>query len=175
VDILEAMVAISRRLLANKNITILKIDGEHLPYPDGYFDLSFTSTVLQHITDEEMLSKIAGEICRVTGKEIYLFERVEKCIKGDELNLGRPVKYYQEIFGAHGYKLNRVRFLNVEISYWICGIIRKLFNSIRRREGEPVSKISEKLQELVLPLTSKLDGVFRANRDVGMLHFKKQG
>lgn len=174
VDISEVMVTISQELLSGQNIKIQKIDGEHIPYADQYFDLCFTSTVLQHITNENMLLKLAEEICRVTKRDIYLFERIERSIKGNALNLGRPVEYYKEVFETFGFKLYQANFLNIQVSYLLSGIIRKLFNKKNRKEGEPESKISKSLQKIILPLTSRLDQVIKTKRDLAMLHFKSK-
>jgi len=171
VDISENMVRVASKNLQNKGATITKIDGTHIPYPDRYFDIIITSTVLQHNTDEAMLKQLIAEICRVGGGEVNLFERIEKSIKGDELNLGRPVSYYASLFEAHGFKLKEVKFLNINCSYYVSGAIRKLFNSTRRKEGEPVSKLSYFLQWVSLPVTKVLDNVFKAERDLGHLRF----
>ena len=52
VDVSEKMIGLSRRVLRNKSVHIQKIDGSSLPFESSYFDLVFTSTVLQHNTDE---------------------------------------------------------------------------------------------------------------------------
>lgn len=173
VDVSGEMVLLSKQLLKDTGTIITKIDGEHIPFSNSYFDVTFTSTVLQHNTDEKMLRAIIGEICRVTKKDIYIFERIEKTIKGSELCLGRPVKYYQDLFGQQNFSLQSKRFLNVSISYFVSGAIRKLLNQKNRREGEPISGISRLAQKITLPVTSLLDVVFKSRRDVAMLHFKR--
>lgn len=173
VDISEVMISISQKLLSGKKITLQKIDGLHLPYADQYFHLTFTSTVLQHITDEAMLHQLIGEICRATSEDIYLFERIERTIKGNDLNLGRPVKYYKQVLGEFGFTLSSVKFLNIQVSYFVAGAIRKLFNVKGKKEGEPPSKISKLLQKISLPLTSQLDKIIKLPRELGVLHFKR--
>jgi len=172
-DVSGEMIKLSSRLLNNTNIKIEKIDGETLPFPSNYFDISFTSTVLQHNTDERMLKSIIKEICRVSGRDIYIFERIEKKITGNELNLGRPVSYYKEIFEQNSFKLIETEFLYIQISYLICGAIRKVFNSRKRKEGEPISRPAYYLQRIFLPITSILDPIFKEKRDLAMLHFKR--
>jgi len=174
VDISDEMIAISRKVLDDKDATIKKIDGRHISYPDQYFDLSFTSTVLQHNTDEKMLVDIIAEICRVTKKDIYIFEKIENKIKGTVLCLGRPIKYYESLFEKHEFRLKQVNFINIQVSFLVSGIIRKLFNSPRRKEGEEISKISHFLQKITLPITSYLDNIFKSRRELGMLHFAKR-
>ncbi|HEU4471280.1 MAG TPA: class I SAM-dependent methyltransferase [Flavisolibacter sp.] len=174
VDISDEMVAMSKKMLAGKNVQVAKIDGLHIPYPDRRFDICFTSTVLQHNTDEAMLAQLVKEICRVAKTEIYLFEKVEKKIKGTTLCMGRPVSFYESMLNQHGFELKETAFLNIEASFLFSGVIRKLFNKRGRKEGEPVSSVSRWLQNLGLPLTSVLDRLFPANRDLAMLRFSRK-
>lgn len=173
VDISDEMVSLSREILSGKKVVINKTDGQNLHYSNNYFDLSFTSTVLQHNTDELILLRIINEICRVTKTDIYIFERIEKRVRGTELCLGRPVNYYQSIFEKSDFELKETEFLNIQISYLISGGIRKLFNKRNRSEGEPISKISTFFQTMVLPLTSFFDYFFEVERELAMLHFRK--
>ncbi len=173
VDISSQMVKLAKQKLPSE-IDIIKINGTELPFTDGEFDLIFTATVLQHNTDETMLKQILGEICRVSGKEVYLFERIESTIYGDELCLGRPVKYYEEIMNANGFELDSTRFINVRASYYVSGAIRKGLNPKARVEGEPLNSLSVNLQRITLPLTKALDKVFTSEKDVCRLAFRKK-
>ena len=92
-------------------------------------------------------------------------------IKGDELNLGRPVEYYQHIFEKYGFRLTKTEFINIQSSYLVSGAIRKLFNPSARQEGEQLTKFSVFLQKSTLPITKILDKIFKSKRDLGMLTF----
>jgi ubiquinone/menaquinone biosynthesis C-methylase UbiE len=173
VDISEEMIQIADEVIKDTTIQLQKGDGKKIPYPDNYFDLCYTATVLQHITNESMLGNTIREMCRVTKKDIYLFEKIEKKIKGTELCLGRPVKYYQSLFQMEGFNLRGTEFLNIQISYWVCGVIRKTFNSKKRKEAEKESTISNFFQKMILPVTIKLDMIFKKKRELAMLHFSK--
>jgi ubiquinone/menaquinone biosynthesis C-methylase UbiE len=173
VDISSKMIELSKRNLSGKNIQVQKIDGLSLPFDTNYFDLAFTSTVLQHNTDEIQLSKLIKEICRVAHSEVIIFERIEKKVKGHETNLGRPVEYYTRFFKANGFVLVSTHFLAIQVSYYVSGAIRKICNRTLRKEGEPVSKLSSLLQKLTLPITKLLDKLVSGNRDLGMICFKK--
>src|SRR5262249_37066656 len=94
VDVSEKMVELSKRIFRNKKVHIQKIDGSSLPFGNNYFDFVFTSTVLQHNTDEGQLEKLIKSICRVSASEVVIFERIEKKTSGHETNLGRPLEYY---------------------------------------------------------------------------------
>lgn len=169
-DISADMLELSREKLP-KEIELIKIDGTSLPFKDKEFDYVFTATVLQHNTNEEMLKKIMAELCRVSNEKIFLFERIEKTIKGDELCYGRPVSYYENICNLHGFKLVNKSFINIRISYYVSGVIRKVFSPKTRQEGEPLSKIAILLQNLTLPITKKLDNIFKSKKDIAKLEF----
>jgi SAM-dependent methyltransferase len=174
VDVSEKMVELSKRILGNKSVQIQKIDGSSLPFVSSYFDLVFTSTVLQHNTDEVRLKELIKSICRVSASEVVIFERIEKIISGHETNLGRPVEYYKGLFNENGFDMVKVEFLQIQASYIVCGVIRKLFNRRDRKEGEPVSKISRSLQATILPITRIIDRIIPSNRDLAMLCFRKR-
>lgn len=174
IDISQTMVD-----LATKNFghlaTIHKTDGNGLAFNDNHFEVAITATVLQHNTDAQMLERVIAELCRVVAKEIYIFERIESKLKGDELCMGRPVKYYEELFNKHGFTLEEVVFSNIQISYLVCGAIRKGLNPSSRKEGEPLNGISIFLQKITLPITKILDKIFPAKRDLARLKFVKKG
>ena len=172
-DISEQMIRLAKKNLQGTTISIHKTDGFTLDFTDNYFDITFTSTVLQHVTDENQLQQLIKSICRVSSSEVVIFERIENKITGHESNLGRPVSYYADIFKNNGFTLHTTRFLPVRASYIICGAIRKLFNPKSRKEGEPISKISRILQTIALPATKVLDKLIPAKSDLCMLYFKK--
>jgi ubiquinone/menaquinone biosynthesis C-methylase UbiE len=173
VDISKQMVSLSKELLAGKEIGVLKINGRDLPFADKSFDTVFTSTVLQHNTNEDVLYQLISEICRAAKDEVLLFERIESKIKGHESNLGRPIAYYESLLSAHNFKLAGSYSLPIQASYFICGAIRKVFNRSSRMEGEPLSPLSIALQKLTLPLTSVVDKLIPSKRDVMLLRFKR--
>jgi ubiquinone/menaquinone biosynthesis C-methylase UbiE len=173
VDISQQMVLLSKELLAGKDIDILKINGTVLPFPDNVFDIVFTSTVLQHNTDEEELLQLIKEICRVAKEEVLLVERIESKIKGHETNLGRPIEYYETLLRENGFELTGSQSLPIQASYFVCGVIRKLFNRGDRKEGEPLSRLSIALENITLTVTPVLDKVVPGKRDVMLLKFKR--
>lgn len=172
-DISAKMIALSKQIIGDKNITLIKINGKDLPFADQYFNIVYSATVLQHITDEDVLSSIVGNMCRVAAEDVYIFERIEKKIKVGESNIGRTVDMYTRQFSNNLFFLEEVKFLNLHISYLLCGMIRKTFNRKNRKEGEPVSRFSERIQRIILPVTKRLDNIFKRKRDMAMLHFKR--
>lgn len=152
-------------------VELVKIDGTSLPFKDDTFDIVFTATVLQHNTDDEMMRSILNEICRVSKDKIYLFEKIDSKISGDDLCYARPVKYYESLVAPYGFKLASVENINIRSSYYISGAIRKGLNSKSRKEGEPLNKISTILQKVTLPITKVLDKVFSSHKDVARMEF----
>jgi 2-polyprenyl-3-methyl-5-hydroxy-6-metoxy-1,4-benzoquinol methylase len=173
-DLSPEMLALARERLKEQAVTLTLTNGSDLPYPNACFSIVYTSTVLQHITSEPVLKTLIASITRVSNRDIYIFERIEKKIKGHESNLGRPVSYYAALFGAHGFELTETRFLPIQASYYICGAIRKIFNPRHRKEGEPLSRFSILLEKIFLPITSLLDRFIPSQREVAMLKFEKR-
>ncbi|MBI5858957.1 MAG: class I SAM-dependent methyltransferase [Sphingobacteriales bacterium] len=171
VDISTKMIEISKNVIGKRKINLFKIDGRHLPFPDRKFDLSFTSTVLQHITDEKMLVELTANLCRVTQTDIYLFERVKKRKIKNESNTGRTIQEYETLFKSNFFYLTETRFLFTGISGFVCGGVRWLFNRCNRKEGEPETRFSVFLQRFALWFTKWMDKVFKAKGDLAMLHF----
>ncbi|MCS6916277.1 MAG: class I SAM-dependent methyltransferase [Chitinophagales bacterium] len=172
VDISAEMALLAKSKMHHQ-AEVYKVNGTRLDFPDQTFDIVFTATVLQHNTNETMLLDVMKEISRVSRKKVYLFERIESEIKGDELCLGRPVSYYEKIMKQNGFVLQSVRYINVRVSYYVCGAIRKLLNPRTRKEGEPLNRLSVMLQHLVLPLTRLLDRLFPSKTDVAKLEFER--
>jgi len=170
----EQMIRLASACLAGKGIELVKTDGTHLPFADRSFDLLFTSTVLQHNTNEQNLKQLMAEIGRVAHREVLLFERIERRIKGHDSCLGRPVSYYEAIMKTHGFELGATRSLPLQASYYTCGAIRKLFNPRSRKEGEPFTPLALFLERITLPVTRLLDRIIPSRRDVMLLHFVRR-
>ena len=172
-DISADMIEIAR---ANNTdfVELVKIDGTSLPFEDNTFDIVFTATVLQHNTDDTMMRKILSELCRVSKDRVYLFEKIDTEIVGDDLCYARPVSYYEELCNSNSLDLVSVEYINIRSSYYVSGAIRKLLNPKSRQEGEPMNGISTLLQNVTLPVTKVLDKVFKSKKDVARLEFVKR-
>lgn len=169
-DISADMIALAKSNLP-ESVNLVKTNGTVLPFEDQSFDIVFTATVLQHNTDDAMLRQLMAEICRVAKERVYLFERIEDTITGDELCYGRPVSYYESICKQNGFRLASTKFINIRSSYYVSGAIRKGLNPKSRVEGEPLNAVSNLLQKATLPITKLLDRVFTSRKDVGRLEF----
>jgi hypothetical protein len=87
---------------------------------------------------------------------------------------GRPVSYYEGLCAAQGFELDSTSFINIRVSYYVCGAIRKGLNPKQRKEGEPLNMVSLFLQNVTLPVTRILDRIFPSQKDVGRLVFKRK-
>lgn len=172
-DISQEMLDLASKNVGDKGLIFQKIDGSTLPFNDKHFDLVFSATVLQHNTNDEMMRSILSEMCRVSSDQVVLFERIENSIQGNDLCLGRPVKYYEEICKQQGFKLKKTDFINIQVSYLLCGAARKLLNAPTRKEGDPLSSISIAAQGFFLLFSPFLDRIFKVDRDLGMLVFER--
>ncbi len=172
VDISDNMIKLARKNTQSSKVDFIKTDGKKIKKTDKAFDLVFSATVLQHNSDEKMMEAMFSEMLRVSRHRVAIFERIEKTLKGDELCVGRPVKYYEEIANKNGFSLIKSSFINIQVSYLVCGVIRKLFSK-NRKEGEPLSNFAKNLQSMALFSTQFLDKVFISKRDLGMLVFER--
>lgn len=172
VDISQKMIDIARKRL-KPSTELYKSDGSTIPLDDAIFDMVYSVTVLQHITDETMLRSVTREMARVSKDELILFERVEKTIKGHESNCGRPISYYESMFSSYGYTLQSTRTAQIGVSRRMSAVTRKWMNSSSRKEGQPLSAFSLGVQKLLLPLTKVMDGIFPTTTDLTMLRFIK--
>jgi len=170
VDISNEMIAEAKKNTRGE-VEIRKTNGIDIDFDDNSFDIVFTVTVLQHNTDKAMLEGLVESICRVSRSEVYFFERIEKTSKGTDLNMGHPVSYYSNLMSKGGYKLVDVEFLNIEASYLMAGVTRKVLNSRNRKEGDPLNNFSLNVQRMCLPLTKGLDRFIKRERELAMLHY----
>ncbi len=173
-DISADMVALARKNNAPE-VELVKIDGTTLPFADQEFDVVFTATVLQHNTDDAMMRSILREVCRVSKRKVVLFERVDDCITGDDLCMARPIAYYAERCADNGFVLHQNEFINIRVSYYLAGIVRKGLNPASRQEGEPLNPLSLWIQQAAMPFTKRLDKVFTSAKDLAKLEFVRKG
>ena len=165
IDISEEMLTIARDRLPD-HVQLLKTNGTTLPIEENSVDLSYTVTVLQHVTSLGMVEKLLSEISRVTAKRIFLCERTEQSFQGNDLNHGRTIDFYKNHLSRQGFELVNHNFLNIQASYLVCGAIRCLFNNPWRSEGQPPTLLNQILQRTFLPLSKMLDPLISQRRDL---------
>ncbi len=72
-DISSTMLAIAGSNLGCR-ARLVKTDGKSLPFPDDAFDVAYTVTVLQHVTDDADFVSVVSELARVTRHRLILYE-----------------------------------------------------------------------------------------------------
>jgi SAM-dependent methyltransferase len=74
------------------NFAFIQCDAENLPYPDGYFDIAVSVGVLEHITPIEKLSRVIGEINRVSKSYCVIVPSLRTVIEPHVVRYRYPVK-----------------------------------------------------------------------------------
>jgi SAM-dependent methyltransferase len=176
-DISQTMYDIARRNLRSfKNVRLAKIDGTHLPFEDRSIDLSFTVTVLQHVTDATMPEALVRDICRVTRGTVVIMEDIGQCeqLGGDGSAISRTVGAYESLFAKHGFRLQQSQFLNTKVSRrWYefsWRAYRRLFAQ-DHHEGDRINPLGKLLIGLPLIMTRGLDGLLTEDQDLAKLTF----
>lgn len=181
VDISGTMLQLaSRTLQAHADLLELhKINGTQLPFSDRSVDLSYTVTVLQHNTNEQMFRDLVGEICRVTRTELVLMEDIgkDKPVGIAATWVGRSVDTYKSLLSEHGFQLVELQFLKTAVSrLWyrlvFHELYRRLFNP-EHKEGAPIGMFVQWVIAAPLPITRRLDEHYRDTGDLAKMVFRR--
>jgi ubiquinone/menaquinone biosynthesis C-methylase UbiE len=171
-DISSGMVELARQHTQDlPHVEIMHVDGTTLPFADRSFDLTYTVTVLQHNHDE-MLAQLLHEICRVTGKQLYLFEDTARVKRAGFSCVLRPVSEYATLCAAHGFERVSSEPIGLFMSYGVSRVLRALL-SRGRQEGMPPSRLHMWLEKALLPVTSKLDRIVPRRRGLTGMVFRR--
>jgi ubiquinone/menaquinone biosynthesis C-methylase UbiE len=172
-DVSEAMIEIARYNTCNfEKVDLVQVDGTTLPFQDRSFDITFTSTVLQHNLDSTV-TKLLAEICRVTDDRLYLFEDTGRSKRQSFSFVLRPVSEYTELCAAHGFELIETEPLGLYLSESTYRILRVFFRR-NHKEGIPISKIHLFLEKAALPFTSVFDKIVMQRRGLTKMVFRRQ-
>lgn len=173
-DISEEMLKLAKMNLKQyPRVSLHRVNGKVLPFKDVSFDIVFTTTVLQHNIDEEVFKMIIREIFRVSNSMVFLIEETAPRERGSVSCLLRPVECYARIGESYGYKLKEVNYLPIHMSFLVCRLIQKMFDSSSRKEGEPATALTVKLQNLSLPFTALLDKHLNFKKGLTKMSFEK--
>ncbi len=182
VDIAQTMHDLASRNLApcRQPVELHKIDGRELPFPDKSVDLTFTVTVLQHNTIEDMFVRMVGEIGRVTSDEAVIMEDIGTSPKrGAEGSfVRRQVDVYRKVFAKSGFRLADVSFLNTRVSsFWHNLVFLQLYKRLagrRQTEGEPIGAVIRTLIGGPLPLMRILDILWVEKKHLAKMVFRRE-
>jgi SAM-dependent methyltransferase len=184
-DISQKMYDIAQRNLHSfGNVKLAKIDGTHLPFDDQSVDLSFTVTVLQHVTDATILKTLIQDICRVTRDTVIIMEDIGRHEQlggeGSGVNrtvgvcLNRTVGVYQSLLAEHGFQLRKTQFLNTRVSRrWYEFAWRVYLRVLARdhHEGDRINALGKLSIALPLIVTRVLDNVLTEDGNLAKLTF----
>ena len=173
IDISSSMLSLARRTLQGFVVELKKTDGKHLPLENLSVDKAFTVTVLQHNVDPVGLGRVVAELCRVTVRQIVIFEDTGVTVTALEGSaaISRPVETYRAEFERNGFRLESTTYLKTRASRRAHGILRRLFVPANHREGEPLSTPIRAMLTLALTITRPLDDVVPEKGDLTRMAF----
>lgn len=172
-DISEAMIEIARHNTRSfENVDIVQIDGTTLPFQDRSFDITFTSTVLQHNLDST-ITKLLPEICRITDDRLYLFEDTGRSKRESFSFVLRSISEYKELCASEGFELIETEPLGLYVSEFTYRIMRIIFRR-NRKEGIPISKMHSFFERATLTITSVFDKRVKQRRGLTKMVFKRK-
>jgi SAM-dependent methyltransferase len=179
-DISQTMYDIARRNLRSfRNVRLTKIDGTHLPFEDRSIDLSFTVTVLHHVTNAAMLEALVRDICRVTRDRVVIMEDIGQCeqLGGEGSFIGRTVGAYENLLSKHGFQLRQTRFLNTKVSRRWYELSWRAYRRVfahNHHEGDRINFLGKVLMGLPLIVTRALDDFLTEDQNLAKLAFVRK-
>jgi SAM-dependent methyltransferase len=174
-DVSEEMIELAQKnIRALEEVDIILTDGISLPFPDRSFDLTFTSTVLQHNHDT-MLAKLLPEICRVTADELYLIEDTGQ-FKLERFSsfIFRPVGEYAKLCASEGFDLIAADPIELSISSGLHYALHAAFRLLNHQEGAPIPKAYDLLERVGLSITKPLDNVIKQRWGLTRMTFRRR-
>ena len=107
------------------NVDFYVYDGKSIPFPDDYFDIVLTNTVLQHIEDIHVIAKEVNRVCN----DWLIVIETNKGITTKGM-YPRPISVYSRLFDK--FKLIKVKprmtLINGEIRYSGTIVIYRKYN-----------------------------------------------
>jgi ubiquinone/menaquinone biosynthesis C-methylase UbiE len=104
-DIAPEMLSLAAKRTSAK---LVQSEEEQLPFADNAFDIVLTVTVLQHVVDDSVARDLCGEMGRVAGRTVLIYEDMHDANPlgdGQFPWVARPRKWYREAFMSMGMSL----------------------------------------------------------------------
>jgi SAM-dependent methyltransferase len=150
VDISSRMLDIARRRLRGYDIELLKTDGRRIDLPDRTADVTFTVTVLMHITDDDMFRRLVAELCRLTAHTLIIIERTTRnqppTMAADRHSTCRRIADYADAVRANGLVVRNTEELRLRVSRFGCDCAHRFFGRANRKDGEPETALAQALE-----------------------------
>jgi SAM-dependent methyltransferase len=170
-DISAAMLSLAERTTAGSGVELVGVDGASLPFDDGEFDLTFTVTVLQHNHDDALPALVAS-LCRVTSKELVLFEDTARRPRQGPTWALRPVSRYAAVCASIGFELVESSPLGVGATEWLRLAVERVSGRGARPEGRPAPRRERALQRVGLPIARRADRLLPQSRGLTRMTFR---
>jgi len=174
-DVSGAMLDLSAKALEGRRdaVELHKIDGGRLPLNDKTVDLTFTVTVLQHVTGAATFQALVGEMCRVTRGAVVVVEDTgaERPASVGGGYLVRTVHAYEVECRKHGFQLIDRRYLGLRASRSAYALARRLFVSSDHTEGARHDAGAAAGMRLLLALARPLDALIEDHGDLTRMVF----
>jgi ubiquinone/menaquinone biosynthesis C-methylase UbiE len=183
--LLGADISETMRDLATQNLSDFRdivelhhINGRDLPFDDQSVDVSYTVTVLHHVTEEAMFLSLVKELCRVTKRDVVIMEDIGSAQQagGQGSWVGRSTDVYKSAFAKHSFELSDVQFLGTKVSrlYYlpVFRVYRRLLKP-RHHEGDRIGPVMKLAIGGPLRVTRYIDDVIPDNRDLAKMVFRR--
>jgi SAM-dependent methyltransferase len=176
-DISKNMIAIAGetvKSIADTRIEFLQIDGENIPLEERGFDIGITVTVLQHNSNDELLSRLSSNFAKIIKERLYIFEDTAKKTRGTEDYMLRTIDQYRGIFESNGFSMIEVLIVKMYFTQKVFSLINRIFGLYKKTEGVGASRLLIFIQTLIYPLTGLLDRVMNSNEGLTMMVFERK-
>ena len=178
IDISAEMLHLAAHVLRHHGVCaeLLKTDGHSFSLPDLDIDLSFTVTVLQHLTSLSMFQRAIAEMCRMTRQLIVLVEDTGTDSGEPALHRSsfyRPVEAYQSECGKHGFELVSREYLGLGASRAVHALVSRVMVSRTRQEGEAYGAFPVAALTVLLPLVRPFDHMLPCRTDLTKMVFAR--
>jgi hypothetical protein len=107
----------------------------------------------------DVVRRLIPEICRVSARQVFLFEDTGDRKRAWYSLVLRPASDYAALCAENGFRLVQADPLPIRASVRFCTVLHKAFRILNRREGAPSAGLEVWPQSAALPLTRKLDRV----------------
>jgi ubiquinone/menaquinone biosynthesis C-methylase UbiE len=175
-DISAGMLGLAAQNLANVDSAtkLCRIDGSHIPFAARAFDVSFTVTVLQHVTAQATFHSLLAELARITSSRVLLYEDTNSWRREKFSHVARRVATYRSEMAEHGFSLSEVRHLSTAVSHVAISALRRLVTRRDRSEGDPFPELMLRVQATMLKFTKVFDRMLPAPVGLTRMVFERR-
>jgi len=130
--------------------------------------------VLQHNSNNEMLSRLSSNFAKIITERLYIFEDTAKKTRGTEDYVLRSIDQYRGIFESNGFSMIDVVIVKMYFTQKVFSLINRIFGLYAKTEGAAAPRILIFIQTLTYPLTRFLDRLIKSNEGLTMMVFERR-